>query len=278
MEPFQLQRDVATPFFALVPWQRDFPRLTAGMSARDGESIKDPDCTNYALHTGAPKERVIQNRKVLTDQLGIPFSSWTCGEQVHGVGIREVTADECGKGGESVESAFPKTDGLLTQERGVLLASFYADCVPLLFYSPDANILGVAHAGWRGTVGRIGPKMVCEFVRRGAARENIRAAIAPSIGGCCYEVDGKVATPIEGILPNAGPEVLKLTGEGKWKLDLREANRRLLLKEGLKEDKILVTGWCTSCHPDLFHSYRRDQGRTGRMVSFIGMGKGDDHG
>ncbi|EGK13193.1 protein of hypothetical function DUF152 [Desmospora sp. 8437] len=274
MEPFQLQRGMGVPTFALVSWKRDFPELLAGMSARDGESIEDPDRTNYALHTGAPAERVIQNRKRLLAQLGVPFSAWTCGEQVHGVNIHEVTADQCGRGGKSMETAIFGTDGLFTRERGILLTSFYADCVPLFFYSPDAGIVGVAHAGWRGTVGGIGPRMIRELVRRGAVREEIRAAIAPSIGGCCYEVDEQVATPVARLLPDPGPEILNPAGEGKWKLDLREANRRLLLKEGLKEHHVLVTGWCTSCHPELFHSHRRDRGRTGRMVSFIGMGKG----
>lgn len=278
MEPFQLQRDMEVPTFALVPWKRDFPELLAGMSARDGESIEDPERTDYALHTDTPAERVIHNRKRLMAQLGVPFSAWTCGEQVHGVNIWEVTADQCGRGGRSMETALSATDGLFTQEQGILLTSFYADCVPLFFYSPDAEIVGVAHAGWRGTVGGIGPRMIRELVRHGAVRENIRAAIAPSIGGCCYEVDEQVATPVAQLFPEPCPEILNRTGEGKWKLDLKETNRRLLLKEGLSERHVLVTGWCTSCHPELFHSHRRDRGRTGRMVSFIGMGKDDDDG
>ncbi|PTX51950.1 hypothetical protein C8P63_13230 [Melghirimyces profundicolus] len=274
MEPFQLRADIAVPAFSLVPWEREFPCLVAGMSARDGESIKDPDRTNYAFHVGGQRERVLQNRKRLADQLGVPFSCWTAGEQVHGVRIREVTAEDRGRGRDGTDSAFPETDGLFTGEKDVLLSSFYADCVPLLFFSPKAGLIGVAHAGWRGTVGRIGPRMVREFVGRGAEKADIRAAIAPSIGACCYEVDEKVANPVMETLKGSFDEVLQPSGKEKWKLDLKEVNRRLLLEEGLREDRITVTGWCTGCHPELFHSHRRDRGKTGRMVAFIGMGKG----
>ncbi|MDA8354428.1 MAG: peptidoglycan editing factor PgeF [Firmicutes bacterium] len=276
MEPFQLQDDVSVPYFSLRSWEREFPHLAAGISARDGESVENPNSTNYALHVGGRRETVIQNRKRLASRLGMPFSSWTCGEQVHGVAIREVTSADRGKGRESMDSAFPETDGLLTREPDLLLTSFYADCVPLLFYSPDPAWIGVAHAGWRGTVGKIGSRMVREIVRRGAARDQIHVAIGPSIGGCCYEVDEKVVMPLKDVLPNPGRAVVQPSGRGKWKLDLKEANRQLLLKEGLKEDQVVMTGWCTSCHPDLFHSHRRDHGKTGRMVAFIGMRKDDE--
>ncbi|SMO47791.1 peptidoglycan editing factor PgeF [Melghirimyces algeriensis] len=274
MEPFQLRSEAVVPYFFLDSWEREFPHLIAGMSIRDGESIKDPDRTNYALHVGSRPERIIQNRRRLAEELGVSFASWTCGEQVHGVNIREVTSMSRGKGSESAQSAFSETDGLLTQERDVLLTSFYADCVPLLFYSADIEMIGVAHAGWRGTVGEISPRMIREFVKRGAEKKEIRIAIGPSIGSCCYEVDEHVVHSLKHVLPDPFKVVLDSPKNNKWQVDLKEANKRLLLKEGLKEGQILVTGWCTGCHPDLFHSHRRDCGKTGRMVAFIGMGKG----
>ncbi|OYD06632.1 peptidoglycan editing factor PgeF [Paludifilum halophilum] len=274
MEPFQHREDSGIPYFSLTLWEREFPHLIAGMSARDRESIQHPNQSNYAWTRSGSGNGVIANRRRLVETLGVPLSSWTCGNQVHGTVIREVDADARGRGHQSRDTAFPETDGLLTREEDVLLTSFYADCVPLFFYSPDMDMIGVAHAGWRGTVGGIGPKMVREFVRRGADRKRIRAVIAPSIGACCYEVDAKVADPLCNILPEADRTVLKSVAEGRWKLDLKEANRRLLRGEGLLEEHLSVTHWCTSCHPDLFHSHRRDQGRTGRMVAFIGKRKG----
>lgn len=273
MEPFQYRRYAAVPYFTLAPWEGEFSHVVAGMSARNRESLMNTNLCNYALHVGDDPGRVLDQRRQLTDELQLPFDAWTCADQVHGVHIQLVTAADRGKGRQSRQTAFAETDGLITQERDTLLASFYADCVPILFYCPDVEAVGVAHAGWRGTVGGIGPAMVRELTDRGASRENIRVAIAPSIGACCYEVDEKVAAPVTQVLPDAANAVLKPASPGKWMLDLRELNRRLLLAEGIQEQHLLVTDWCTSCHPEYFHSHRRDRGQTGRMVAFIGLRK-----
>ncbi|MDR6224786.1 peptidoglycan editing factor PgeF [Desmospora profundinema] len=273
MEPFQYRTDAAVPLLTLTSWEREFSYVVAGMSTRNRESLKNPNRCNYALHVGDDPELVIQQRQQLSQVLNFPFASWTSAEQVHGVRIQEVKAGDRGKGRESRQSAFAQTDGLITREPDILLASFYADCVPILYFCPDVKAVGVAHAGWRGTVGGIGPAMVRELVRMGARRERIRAAIAPSIGACCYEVDDRVASPVREMLPGDADAVLKPASAGKWMLDLRELNRRLLLTEGLEERYVSVTGWCTSCHPEYFHSHRRDRGRTGRMVAFIGLRK-----
>ncbi|PTM59210.1 peptidoglycan editing factor PgeF [Desmospora activa] len=275
MEPFQFQTDASVPFFTVAPWEREFSHVVAGMSARDSESLKIPNSCNYALHVGENPQNAIADRQQLMETLQLPFAAWTCAEQVHGVHIQEVKAGDRGRGRESRQSALAETDGLITREPDILLASFYADCVPLLFYSPDIDAVGVAHAGWRGTVGKIGPLMVCQLVRMGAERDRIRAAIAPSIGGCCYEVDERVAAPVREVLRDQADMVLKPATLGKWMLDLREVNRRLLLAEGLQKENVAVTGWCTSCHPEYFHSHRRDRRRTGRMVAFIGIRKGE---
>ncbi len=271
MEPFRYREDAEVPYFSLDPWEKAFPNLVAGMSARRASS--DLFLHNYALHVGDDPERVRMNRQKLVERLGMSFSSWTCGEQVHGADIAEVTPDERGRGRDSLETALPSVDGLLTDVEDILLTSFYADCVPLLFYCPDSGIIGMAHAGWRGTVGSIGPQMVERMVRRGARRENILAAIAPSIGGCCYEVDEHVVDPLRRTLSDLNG-VIRPSPAGKWMLDLKSANRKLLLKAGIREENILATGWCTSCHREYFYSHRRDQGRTGRMVAWIGIRKG----
>lgn len=270
MEPFRY-RDANVPYFSLHPWEGAFPNLVAGMSARKASS--EPFRYNYAFHVGDDPGRVLLNRQKLAEQLGMAFSSWTCGEQVHGADIAEVTAADRGRGRNSLKTAIPSVDGLLTDEEDILLTSFYADCVPILFCCPDSGVIGIAHAGWRGTVAEIGPRMVERIVRRGSKRENILAAIAPSIGGCCYEVDELVTDPLSRVLSDL-TGVIRPSQPGKWMLDLRAANRKLLLQAGIREENIMVTGWCTSCHGDYFYSHRRDQGRTGRMVAWIGMRKG----
>jgi YfiH family protein len=269
MEPFQYM-DSVVPRFSLAPWEEEFPHLVAGFSAR--ESGEDLNCRNYALHVGEEPEQVLENRRRLAREIGMPFEAWTCGEQVHGTDIRVVTREDRGRGSMSRESAFPATDGLLTKEPDVLLASFYADCVPLFFYSPDLDMVGIAHAGWRGTVGGIGPKMVKTLCDLGTRPERIRVAIGPSIGACCYEVDNRVMEPLTRALPDreALDRVAEERSDNKWKLDLKRANLELLKGAGVPEESILVSSWCTSCGDAHFYSYRRDRGKTGRMVAWIG--------
>lgn len=269
MEPFQFCDGAGVPCFFLSKWEKEFPHLSVGMSARGSGR-------NYALHVEDDPDHVIANRKALAEKLHLPFAWWTCGEQVHGVDIREVRAEDRGRGSNSRGTAFADTDGLVTREPGVWLTSFYADCVPLIFYSPDADVIGIAHAGWRGTVSGIGPRMVRRMVQMGADVKEIRAAIAPSIGGCCYEVDERVAIALQEVLPSVSNEILMPTYPGKWKLDLRLANRELLLLEGILPEHVEVTQWCTSCHPEYFFSYRRDKGKTGRMVAWIAKRDGRD--
>jgi polyphenol oxidase len=271
MEPFVYRDAEEIPCFSLELWEKEFPHLTAGFSAR--RSGEDMDCRNYALHVGNSPERTIENRRRLSRQLGMPPDAWTCGEQVHGVHVEEVTASGRGKGKDSRETAFPLTDGLITGEKGVLLASYYADCVPLYFYSPDREIVGVAHAGWKGTVGGIALRMVDKLKERGAKVERIRVAIGPSIGSCCYEVDERVIRPLEQILndPERVEKVAVPCGPGKWRLDLKQANGELLRRAGILPEHLVVSGYCTSCHSEYFYSHRRDGGKTGRMVAWIGM-------
>lgn len=268
MEPFILQDSVEIPYFSLSSWESEFPHLTVGFSARTDQSY------NYALHVGDVPERVIENRKRLSHQLGFSFSDWTCAEQVHGTSIQMVTSDDRGKGRLSRESAFQETDGLMTKEEDVLLASFYADCVPLFFYSPEIDTVGIAHAGWKGTVSGMAKDMLQKLVEQGADRKKIQVAIGPSIGPCCYEVDEQVIQPLRQILRRS--EILVRMVEpnqyepNRWQLDLKETNKILLLEAGIHPEQIVKSNWCTSCAVQYFYSHRRDHGETGRMVAFIG--------
>jgi len=277
MEPFRYRDSTSIPYFCLDAWEREFPHLVVGFSARRwGE---DWNCRNYALHVGDDAERVIHNRRMLSEELGIPFAAWTAGEQVHGVHVKIVTESERGRGKDSREHAFQETDGLITQVPNLLLTSYYADCVPLYFYSPDIDAVAVAHAGWKGTVGQIGRSVVEKLAGLGAQRDQIRVAIGPSIGPCCYEVDERVMEPLRRALDyRESLERVSINHvPGKWQLDLKKANRELLIQAGVQPEYILVSSWCTSCDRDYFYSHRRDQGKTGRMVAWIGK-KGDGDG
>ncbi|TGV09491.1 peptidoglycan editing factor PgeF, partial [Mesorhizobium sp. M00.F.Ca.ET.186.01.1.1] len=156
----------------------------------------------------------------------------------------------------------------------VLLTSFYADCVPLFFLDPATGAIGLAHAGWKGTVGRIAEEMVKSLQAHcGAQPADIRVAIGPSIGGCCYEVDERIMTQVRTSAQNWETAVTASAAAEKYMLDLRQLNTEILLEAGIAKQHLLVTDWCTSCRTDLFFSHRKEAGAagtTGRMASYIG--------
>lgn len=270
MEPF-VYRARELPFYSLECWQEKFPHLIVGISATIPEA--DWELSNYALHVGGDANLVRQNRQKLTEQLNIPFDSWTCAEQVHGTHIRLVKNEDRGRGKDDQQSAIPSTDGLLTLESNLFLASFYADCVPLYFYSPDQDMIGIAHAGWKGTVQGMARKMVERMVQLGAQREQLHVAIGPSIGMCCYEVDQTVIEPLKQELKSvkfSKDVYVEISQNDRYRVDLKQANVAILLKAGVPAHQIVQSQLCTSCQPQRFHSHRRDQGDTGRMVAWIG--------
>jgi len=162
-------------------------------------------------------------------------------------------------------------DAIVTDQPGVLVTVETADCVPILLLDPVRGVSAAVHAGWRGTVGGIVPKTVAVMQNRfGCSLRSIRAAIGPSIGVCCYEVDGPVLGPMKSSFPYWAEVVEDVKGT-KAHLDLRGFNRRQLEETGVSPDRIETVNLCTACHPDLFYSYRRDGARTGRMSSGIGL-------
>lgn len=194
------------------------------------------------------------NRAALAGALGFPADSFARLTQVHGTDV--VTVQESGHW---------TGDALVTATPGVLLAIGTADCYPLLLEDPAAGVVGAAHAGWKGTVGRIGAATVTAMTRLGARPERIRAAVGPGICGEHYEVGADVARKFR----EAGLGTFVLDVNGRVHLDLAGANRAVLLEARIPEANLWVSGRC-STEGD-FYSYRRDAGRTGRMWAVIGL-------
>ena len=184
---------------------------------------------------------------------------------------RQVHGDAC------LDADVPATDALVgvgdalfTRFRGAPLAIFTADCVPLIVADPEQPALGMAHAGWRGTVRGIAGRLVATLVERAGARaDRLRAAIGPSIGPCCYEVDEPVIGPLRAAFPSAW-ERWAAPGDpgrpGRWWLDLWAANADQLAAAGVPPGAIEIPRLCTSCRRDLFFSYRKE-GLAGRLAT-----------
>jgi len=280
MEPFILEGE-SPPLFRLKPWNLGYPQLTAGFTSRQGGIGKVPyESLNCAFHVGDEPQDVICNRITLAESLGFKLSDWTCGEQTHGVNIARIDQKDRGRGSQNRDTAFLDTDGLITDVPGVLLTSFYADCVPLYFYDPIRSVVGLAHAGWKGTVAEIAAFMVRKMCDEyGSRTEDILAAIGPSIGDCCYEVNDQVMKHVhllENSFVGGAPFAESVYRQpdanvDKSMLNLKELNLRIMIKAGILPTHIECTSWCTSCNPDLFFSYRKENGVTGRMTSWIGI-------
>ncbi len=268
MEPFVLHEEKGKPssIFMLHSWCEpgDDEGLTAGFTTRHAG--------NVALHVGDDPQAVIANRESVAGLLGWKFAAFTCAEQVHGSDVYVVTAEDTGRGSGSRETAIADTDAMITNEPNVLLAMFYADCVPLYFHDPVTGAMGLAHAGWKGTVSEIAVKTVAKMQEvYGALPENIRAAIGPSIGDCCYEVDESVLKHVRPLLDNLTEDIVKLNEFGdRAQLNLKHLNRQLMIKAGIMPSRIEISSWCTSCHTEMLFSHRKEKGATGRMMSWLG--------
>jgi YfiH family protein len=280
MEAFKpIQSAKGPSLFLLSEWSARDERLTAGFTGRNGGVSKAPwSSFNMGLHVGDLDEAVIANRQLLADAVGWPFEAWTCAEQVHSNRMHQVTEADKGSGRVSLNDVLKDCDAIMTDVPGVLLASFYADCVPLYFYDPEHDAIALAHAGWKGTVQQIASETIQAMVSAyGTNPQALLAAIGPSIGGCCYEVDGPVINQVQLLLNRLGVQgeeaeaMLKTEGSGKANLDLKEINRQIMIKAGILPIRIELTEWCTGCRRDLFFSHRKEGGKTGRMASWIGI-------
>jgi polyphenol oxidase len=162
-----------------------------------------------------------------------------------------------------------KADAILTNNPEVTLFMRFADCVPILFSDPVKKVVGLAHAGWRGTVNQIASKMVEKMVSvYGSCREDIQAGIGPSIGPQHYEVGPEVVQSVKKVFGTQAAFLLP-SKNGSTYFNLWEANRILLVKAGLKQ--IEISGICTACHPKDWFSHRGEQGKTGRFGALIAL-------
>lgn len=241
-----------------------------GFTTRLGGVSQGPYSTlNLAFHVGDNPGAVLENRKRICSAFGVGIGDMVAGQQVHGRAVRVVKETDRGRGAEVYGDAFPETDALVTGVPGVLLSSYYADCVPVMILDPVKKAAGLVHAGWKGTAGGIAAAALKAMEETyGTDPGSCLAAIAPSIGPCCYEVDSPVVLSFREKGFNPDP-FLKPKGSGRWNLDLPGANRATLLEAGVKAANIAVTDLCTCCSRELFFSYRGQSGQCGRMASLM---------
>ncbi len=223
---------------------------------------------NLSYTRGDRKECVDENFERVCAILATKKENLVLSDQTHTTNIRVVTEKDAGKG-ITRERDYSDIDGLITNQKNLVLATFYADCVPLYFVDPVKKVIGLSHSGWKGTVAGIGrvtvEKMVAEF---GCSLEDIQVAIGPSICKDCYEISEDVADSFKEAFQGA-QQLLTDHQNGKFQLDLWEANRRLLEDAGIKKEHIYVTDICTCCNPSYLFSHRASQGKRGNLGAFL---------
>lgn len=203
---------------------------------------------------------VPENKAKLAEALALEVERMVYPDQTHSSYVAEVT--------EFPEAIISETDALVSNQPGLCLCVQTADCVPVLLFDPVAKVIAAVHAGWRGTVGGIVEKAVSKMTNYGASAKNIVAAIGPSISPEIYEVGNEVVAAARKSIPNVALSLHK-NGTGKFHFNLWEANRQLLLKNGVPAQNIEVLGACSFSETEKYYSARRDGIDTGRMVSGI---------
>lgn len=227
---------------------------------------------NLSFTRGDREENVLENYRRIGRVLGCRPEDMVASHQTHTVNIRRVTAADRGKGIVSPRD-YENVDGLMTDELGIALVTYYADCVPLLFLDPVHHVIGLAHSGWKGTVGRMGENMVAAMAETyGSRPADMVAAIGPSICRECYEVGEEVAErfwQLFGGRESCGGIVVQGKTEGKYQLDLWLANRRILEEAGIPGDSISVTDICTCHNSSYLFSHRGSKGHRGNLGVFL---------
>jgi YfiH family protein len=240
-----------------------------GFSTRPGGVSPAPfDTLNFSFSNGDSPGNIGRNELILLEHAGLAGRSMATLDQVHGKSV-VVIGDENPLTGSAV---LGDGDALVTRRNDVVLGIKTADCTPVLLFDPENGVAASVHAGWRGTALRVAAEAVSVMSSEfGSRPRNIRAAIGPCIGACCYTVGDDVMRAFADTFgrgvhvtpPGAGPG-------GGARADLQGANASVLGSAGLEKGNIATIRLCTSCNRRLFFSHRRDGGVTGRHLNFIG--------
>ena len=220
---------------------------------------------NIGMQRGDDPENVRENYRILTAALGCGLEDLVLTRQIHTDIVRRVGREDAGKSLDHRD--FPECDALITCDPGVALVVFTADCTPILLHDPVTGAVGAAHAGWRGTALGIAAKTAEAMVREyGCDPKDIRAAIGPNIGFCCFETDRDVPDAMVEALGEEANAFIRPSGD-KYYVNLKEINALWLRRAGVEH--IEISDVCTVCQSDVFWSHRVTRGQRGSQGAVI---------
>ena len=240
------------------------PGFVHGFSTRlGGVSEGIYSSMNLSFTRGDKEEAVRENYNRISAALGFSPEDIVTSDQTHTANVRVITAEDRGNG-ITKPRPYTDVDGMITNVPGLVLATFYADCVPLYFADPVHKAVGLSHSGWRGTAAGIGAVTVKELQKHyGTRPEDIYAAVGPSICQDCYEVSEDVILEFQKTFSRElWKDIFYRKENGKYQLNLWEANRQILLGAGILPEHISMPNLCTCCNPEFLYSHRASQGKS----------------
>lgn len=227
---------------------------------------------NLSFQRGDEEEKVRENFKRMAAALGTSTERMVFSDQTHTTNVRVVTKEDRGKG-IHYPLDYHDIDGLVTNEKDIMLVTFYADCVPIYLVDTRHEAIGLCHSGWRGTVGKISQetlKVMKENYKTEA--KDVVAAIGPSICQDCYEVSEDVILEVEkGFGEEYVKELAYKKENGKYQLNLWRANEIALTEAGVPKEQIQTTDICTCCNKEYLFSHRATAGRRGNLAAFLSL-------
>ena len=227
---------------------------------------------NLSFTQQDPKENVDENYRLFCEAIGVRREDLVRAHQTHTANVRVMTRADSGKG-IVLPQDYQDVDGMVTDVPGLMLATTYADCVPLYLVDPVKRAVGLSHSGWRGTVQKIGKKTADLMTDTyGTDPKDLIAVIGPSICQDCYEVSEDVILEFrKEFKEQAFLRLFSENGDGKYQLNLQEANREIFMEAGIPEDHIVLPDICTCCNPQFLFSHRASKGKRGLLGAFLGI-------
>ena len=261
------EKEVAGVPFLSYPMLEKTGIVNHGFSTKLGGVSKGCWATmNISTTRGDDPEDVKETERRIARAIGVKPEDFTYTNQTHTTNVAVVRAEDKGK-------RFMETDGMITNVPGICLVTFYADCVPLYFVDPLHHAIGLSHSGWRGTVQKIGEVTIKKMAEEyGSNPKDMKVAIGPSICQDCYEVSLDVIEEFKNAFDQKHwDKFFYEKDNGKYQLNLWEANRIIFTEAGICPENISMPNICTCCNPEFLFSHRASHGKRGNLGAFLGI-------
>lgn len=242
--------------------------LTHCFTTRLG-GVSEGECTslNLSFNKNDSKEKVMENYRIVADAIGVDFNKMVLSNQIHEDKIRIVQEEDAGKG-LTQKSDIIGFDGLSTNQSGIPLVTFYADCVPVLLLDPVKRAITSVHSGWKSTLKNISYQALMVMKDSyGSDFKDIQVAIGPSICSDCFEVGLDVYNSF--VLKYSWCTQYTTYKNGKYFINLQQIIRRVLVDAGVLYENVSISGVCTKCNNDVFFSFRGDNRKTGSLAAIM---------